>query len=49
MTKKTEYEKLHPPLVEGVRYRDTHNNGIRHQGESSGGRVTKIIRIRKGK
>jgi len=49
MTKKTVYEKLHPPLVKGVRIRDTHSNGIRYQGETSGGRVTKVVRIKKGR
>ncbi len=49
MTKKTAYEKLHPPLVKGVRYRDTHNNGYTYQGMGSGGRKTRQIKIRKGK
>ncbi len=48
MTKKT-YEQQHPPLVKGVRYRDTHNNGYTHQGMGSGGRKTRQIKIRKGK
>lgn len=34
-------------LVKGVRYSDTHSNGLRYQGESSGGRNTKVIRISK--
>ena len=32
------------PLVKGVRYSDTHSNGLRHQGMTSGGRNTKVIR-----
>ena len=40
MTKKTEYEKLHPPLVKGVRYRDTFKlkTPISRDGESRGSR-----------
>ena len=38
--------KEQKPLVKGVKYSDTHRNGIRYQGESSGGKEYK--RIRKG-
>ena len=36
------------PLVKGVVYKDTHKNGLRYQGESSG-REYKRVSIKGGK
>ena len=37
------------PLVKGVVYKDTHKNGLRYQGESSGGKEYKRVSIKGGK
>ena len=45
MTKQDEARKAdNKDLKLGVVYSDTHSNGLRHQGETSGGRNTKVIR-----